>query len=213
MRSPVELSIVLVLLAVIGSAGCGDQEAGRPVKISMLRTRPGSRPLVWIEPCDKALQPSNVASSQYAMIVERDGQPYYSRTVEPAEIKGGREMDLDIPSIESGKKWSVALERVIRGKETEAISNRLVFDPSDTSAIAIDRPPMPVACSDWVMSVTGPKVSINDKVTFSLPMSQDDAAVLLKFLGEPSRRESRIMRTMTWDKLGIYARGDPLPKS
>jgi hypothetical protein len=142
------------------------------------------------------------------MIVERDDQPYYFRTVEPAEIKGGREMDLDIPKIESGKKWSVALERVIRGNETVAISNRLTFDPLDTSAIAIDRPPMPVACSDWVVSVTGSKVSINDKLTFSLPMSQDDVAALLKLLGEPSRRESNLMRTMTWDKLGIYARGD-----
>jgi hypothetical protein len=211
MRPPRQLSIVIALLSVIGLTGCnggGSPGAGGPVKISMLRTPAGSRPLVWIEPCDEAFEPTNAPSGRYALIVQRDAQPYYFRTLEPGEIKGGCEKDLDIPMIEPGKKWSVAVERVVRGKETQAISNRLAFDPLDTSPIAISRPPMPVACNDWVVTISGSEVSINQKVTFSLPMSQQDATALLTFLGPPSRKETGPLRTMTWDKLGIYARGD-----
>jgi len=206
-----QLSIVIALLLVTVFTGCyggGTPEAGGPVKISILRTPAGSRPLVWIEPCDQALEPSNAPSGRYALIVQRDAQPYYYRTLEPGEIKGGCEKDLDIPMIEPGKQWSVAVERVVRGKETQAVSNRLAFDPLDTSPIAIDRPPMPVACNDWVVTISGSEVSINQKVTFSLPMSQEDSAALLTFLGPPSRKETGLLRSMTWDKLGIYARGD-----
>ncbi len=200
--------LMLISLTMASVIGCGgDGGDGGPVKLWMLRTPSGGRPVVWVEPCDQKLKPSKAPYGHYALLVRCDNEPHYLRTLEPDEIIGGCEKDLNIPKAEPGETMSVAVERVIRETEMAAISNRIFFDPADTSAVAIQRPPMPVALQDWVVDVRGNSVLINNQLKLSLPLSAEDRDAFLKFVGPPSRQGKDVFRTMTWDKLGMFARG------
>ena len=69
-------------------------------------------------------------NGQYVIMVFRDGEPHYQRTIDPQQIEGGSPFDLAVEK--GGIEYEAAFIEVSGGKPGRRISNTLSFTHSIT---------------------------------------------------------------------------------
>lgn len=191
------LAIGFALLSVL-TIGCGTENAASSiVQIELMPTQPGQRPLVRVKPCTATLPTSNASFGQFPLLVRRDGKPHYTRLLDPQDVQQGVVRDLDIPGELAGHTWSVALERVVDKQTTQRISNSIDFDPTDTSAVAVEQEaqPIEIIVTDKGWQIDGQLIS-RDAIT----QETLEAVLGTSRVTEPTR----FMRYLTWDDQGIF---------
>ena len=196
-----------VLVALAASCTAAAPPTG-PIAIRMVSAEGVSTPLVEIRPYAGPLEASAARGGQYLLLVRKDGEPHYERLIGPEEIEAGTYKDLRFPGAGQEADWSVALERLVSGKTTEAVSNALAFDPQDPAA---DATPVPVPTRADVRTEIGP--ASGGFAKYAVGGKDLDLArypVVEAALGKPDRTVTgpRGETTWVWDERGISARGD-----
>ena len=179
-----------------------------PVTIRLVTAEGVTGPLVEIRPYDGKLEASAARGGQYLLLVRMDGEPHYERLIGPEEIESGTFKDLRFPGAGRKAEWTVALERLVSGKTTAAVSNTISFDPLNPAKSA---EPVPTPTRGEVRTEIGPaaggfaKYAVGGKDLDLGRYASVEAA-----LGPPDRTVTgpRGGKTWVWDARGISAVGD-----
>lgn len=204
----VDLLILLCFTVPAIMAGCsgGDSsDADMPVEIMLIKTN-GKRHIVMIKASKEVIGESDTNFGQYLLLVRKNDTVFYSRLVDPWDVTNGSEKDLAISKSESPEhNWSVALERVVEGEETERVSNTIIFDPSNPNAAAVARPAMQPVGKEMVIDIGDEQLSVNGQV-LSFPIDYERITDVFGMHSRPgqNRHESR---NPTWENKAMFGRG------
>ena len=205
---PASCGLLLVSIAVGCSQATGPSDddgqtaptAAGPVTIRHVLSDRPDRPVIQIDPCLAPLPRSQVAFGLYWINVRKDGEIYYSRLLEPDEIRAGVFKDLDIPSPDATSEWTVAVERRVGGDVIEAISNSIRFNPLKPDDGAVPVPPRPIAGEVVNLAYEDQKWTVDGQSV--------DVSILQPTLGPPPRTLTQSGRTYKiWDDHGLFAEG------
>ncbi|WP_145230791.1 hypothetical protein [Gimesia algae] len=71
------------------------------------------------------LPPESQWKGQYVIVVSKDGEPFYQRMIDPAQIQAGKPFDLALKK--NGTQYSAAFYEIQQGKPGKRLSNNLSF--------------------------------------------------------------------------------------
>lgn len=175
--------------------------ASKPIEIVLLESNI-NRPLIWVKPCKSVLPKSNSRFGQYLLLVRKNGEAYYERTLDPQEIEGGVEKDLAIPYSDTTSKWTVAVECVLdaQTKTTSMLSNSLTIDPTNPNQNAAARPARERSTHDISIVIDEENIVVGGE---TIPGFQG-LEILERVLGKPNRKVDEFL---IWDEHGLAANG------
>lgn len=196
-----------VILSCLILGGCSNSSSSisdtgdKPVEIVLLESNI-NRPLVWVKPCKSTLPKSNTRFGQYLLLVRKNGEGYYERTLDAQEIEGGVEKDLAIPYSDTISKWTVAVECVqdSQTKATILLSNTIAIDPTNPNKNAVARPARERSVRNISIVIDEENIKIDGEI---VPGFQG-LEVLERILGKPSRK---VEEFIVWDEYGISVKG------